>query len=176
MLEMAPSRLYRNSPVFGKVYGKNRENSGENLDLSLFFQGFSSPDFAKISAAVLRIFLVRSRAPETNIWPISSFFSFFWHQKYETPTFSFYFEKNRPWNHAQDLDLAICYTEKTITTLYDQIWPTWWQKKVATFTETPNQAYTSQKTRFDFWESPTGKKENQNFLCSFIFLSFFIKN
>ena len=41
--------------------------SKENLDLSLFCQGFSSPDFAKISAAVLRIFLVRSRAPETKI-------------------------------------------------------------------------------------------------------------
>ena len=41
---------------------------------SFFFQGFSSPDFAKISAAILRIFLVRSRAPETKHWPISSHF------------------------------------------------------------------------------------------------------
>ena len=43
----------------------------------MFFQGFSSPDFAKISAAVLRIDLVRSRAPETNIWPISFHFFVF---------------------------------------------------------------------------------------------------
>ena len=51
----------------GKVHGKNGEKSGENLDFSLFFQGFSSPDFAKISAPAFRIFLVSSRAPETKI-------------------------------------------------------------------------------------------------------------
>ena len=38
----------------------------------MFFPSFSSPDFAKISGAVLRIFLVRSRALETKIWQISS--------------------------------------------------------------------------------------------------------
>ena len=61
----------------GKVHGKNGENPGENFDFFLIFWGFSSPDFAKISAAVLRIFLVRSRAPETKIWPISFHFFVF---------------------------------------------------------------------------------------------------
>ena len=64
-----------------KVHGKNGEKSGEILDFSLFFQGFSGPDFAKISAAVLRIDLVRSRAPETKIWPISFKFSDFFHEQ-----------------------------------------------------------------------------------------------
>ena len=64
---MAPSRLYRNSGVFGKVHRNNLKIPGEHWDFSIFFQGFSGPDFAKISAAVLRIDLVRSRAPETKI-------------------------------------------------------------------------------------------------------------
>ena len=56
--------IYEDLP---KVHGKNGENPGENFDFYLIFQGFSGPDFAKTSAAVLRIDLVRSRAPETNI-------------------------------------------------------------------------------------------------------------
>ena len=60
-----------------KVHGKNGENPREHLDFFRFFPGFSAPDFAKISAAVLRIFLVRSRAPETKIWPMSFHFFVF---------------------------------------------------------------------------------------------------
>ena len=51
----------------GKVHRTNGEQSGEKLDFSLFFQGFSGPDFAKISAAILRISLVRLRALETKL-------------------------------------------------------------------------------------------------------------
>ena len=64
---VAPSRLYGNSRVFGKVHGINGEQSGEHLNLSLFIQGFSSPDVAEISAPAFRIFLVSSTALETNI-------------------------------------------------------------------------------------------------------------
>ena len=63
----------------------------------------------------------------------SIFVSFFWPAKYENPTCSLYFWKNRPWNDARDLDLAICYTEKRITALYDQIWPTWTLPKTREF-------------------------------------------
>ena len=60
-----------------KPWIKNVGKSSENLEkiciFPCFFQRFSSPDFAKISAAVLRIFSGWSRAPETDIWPISSF-------------------------------------------------------------------------------------------------------
>ena len=50
--------------------GKPRANHGKIRGLFYgfqFFQGFPGPDFAKISAAVLRIFLVRSRAPGAKI-------------------------------------------------------------------------------------------------------------
>ena len=48
---------------------ENVENSksGEKIIYPGCCQGFSSPTFAKISAPALRIFLVRSRAPETKI-------------------------------------------------------------------------------------------------------------
>ena len=49
------------------IHRKIGESPGEHFDLSRFFEGFSGPDFAKISAAVLRIFLVRSRAPEAKL-------------------------------------------------------------------------------------------------------------
>ena len=50
----------------------------KNLVVPSFFYGFSSPDFAKISAAILRIFLVRSRALETqHVTDFVSFFRFF---------------------------------------------------------------------------------------------------
>ena len=96
-----PRQTYGSHPFvrkftgFWQVHGKNWEKSGDLFDLSLFFPGFSGPDFAKISAAVLRIFLVRSTAPETNIWPISSFdsvfFRFCWpqHVKIQLSPFSF---------------------------------------------------------------------------------------
>ena len=64
---MGPSRLYVDSAGFELNPQENGENPKDFFNCSLFFQGFSSPDFAKISAAVLRIDLVRSRAPETNI-------------------------------------------------------------------------------------------------------------
>ena len=65
--QMGPSRLYVDLRGFTQSPQEKRGNPGEHLDFSLFFEGFSSPDFAKISAAVLRIDLVSSRAPETNI-------------------------------------------------------------------------------------------------------------
>ena len=95
---------------------KKLRKSGQQFDLSVFFHVVSGPDFAKISAAVLRIVLVSFRAPETNIWPISFKLSvFFWFvdpQKYENPTFSFYLLNNRPGNHAQIVDLAERIPEK----------------------------------------------------------------
>ena len=80
----------------------------------------------------------------------------------------FFFFKNRPWNHAQIQDLTIPHKSGKSRALYDQIWPTWCQNKVPTFTEGANQGYTFQKTRFSFWESPAGNKE-----FSTIFFSFF---
>ena len=75
---------------------------------------FQAGDFGKLSAPSFRIFLVSSRAPETNTWPISSHCSFcfrfvfvFLDPQTWKPTCSFYFLKNRPWNHAQIVDLAI---------------------------------------------------------------------
>ena len=55
------------SGIWAKSTGKLGKIPEIFFDFSLIFEGFSGPDFAKISAAVLRIFLVRSRAPETNI-------------------------------------------------------------------------------------------------------------
>ena len=56
-----------------------QEQSGEQFNFVRFLSGFSSPEFAKISAAALRIFLVRSRAPETHISLIScNLFDFFY--------------------------------------------------------------------------------------------------
>ena len=69
----APLSPYGAQPFVREFTGfwqSPRENCGnpaEHLNCSLFFQGFSGPDFAKISAPALRIFLVSSRAPETNI-------------------------------------------------------------------------------------------------------------
>ena len=57
------------------------KKSKENCDSSTFFQSCSGPDFAKISAPAFHIFLVSLRAQETNIWPISSNFPFFLHEK-----------------------------------------------------------------------------------------------
>ena len=74
---MEPSRLYVDLQGFTQSPQEKRGKSRRKFWFSSFFQSFSSPDFAKISAAVLRIDLVRSRAPETNIWPISSEFSIF---------------------------------------------------------------------------------------------------
>ena len=51
------------------------------------------------------------------------------------------FLKNRQGNHAQIVDLAISYKFVKSRALYDQIWPTWWQNKAATFTKGANQAY-----------------------------------
>ena len=47
----------------------------------MFSQGFSGPDFEKISALAFRIFLVSFRAQETKVWPISSYFSDFVHEQ-----------------------------------------------------------------------------------------------
>ena len=67
-VHLGASRLYVDSTGFRLNPREKRGKSpGDFFDFSLFFQGFSSPDFAEISAAVLRIFLVRSRAPETKI-------------------------------------------------------------------------------------------------------------
>ena len=55
----------------------NGSKSGACFDFSMFFQGLSSPQSAKISAPVFPIASVSSRALETNIWLISSFFVHF---------------------------------------------------------------------------------------------------
>ena len=46
--------------------GRGGEGDGD-LSLRNFFQGFSAPKFAKISAPAFRIVLVSFRAPGTNI-------------------------------------------------------------------------------------------------------------
>ena len=51
-------------------------------------------------------------------------------KKYEKVDFSLHFSTRRAWDPSKKLDLAICYTGKKITALYDLIWPTWWPKKV----------------------------------------------
>ena len=48
----------------------------------------------------------------------------------KTTTFPLYFSTRRAWDPSRKLDLAICYTGKKITALYDLISPTWWPKKV----------------------------------------------
>ena len=50
--------------------------------------------------------------------------------KYEKTTFPLYVSKRRAWDPSKKLDLAICYTGKKITALYDLISPTWWPKKL----------------------------------------------
>ena len=44
-----------------------------------------------------------------------------------------FFLKNRPWNHAQDLDHAIPHRSGWSRAHQTQTWPTWWKNKVATF-------------------------------------------
>ena len=76
------------------------EKSRDLFDLSSVFLGFQAEDFGKLSAPVFRIFLDRFRAPGRTIRPISFnfsvFFQFVGREKYEKPTFSLYFQKNRP--------------------------------------------------------------------------------
>ena len=93
-------------------------------------------DFGKLSAPVFRIFLDWFRAPGTKIRPISSYFSFFsafWPQKVWTSNFSLIFLKEQALKPCSDCRSRDLLHGKTITALYDQIWPTWWQNNVATF-------------------------------------------
>ena len=121
-------------PWLSEICRKTWKNRRKQLICSGFVWVFQAEDFGKLSAPAFRIFVDWSRSPGTNR-PIFACVPFFDPKKYEHPTCSFYFWKNRLRNHAQSLD---CLARPNLTDLVTKQVSLFAVATVSTITRVPD--------------------------------------